>query len=296
MKKLEPVSIFQIIEDNVIKIFSPAKINLYLDVLGKYKDGYHKIESVMARISLYDEIVIERKDKQGIDIICDDKILENKDNLCYKAALLVSKILRLKTGFSIYLKKRIPYPSGLGSASSNAAYTLLGICKLLHKNLPKEELFMLGQKLGSDVNFFLSESSFAYVYGRGEKVIPLDIKNQYEFIIVYPNIKVPTKLVYQSLQDKKLTIFFNRVNMLIYGLKHYDLEMVQHCLFNRLEPVVISIYKELKKIKRRFYEEGLVPVMTGSGSTFFSLCKKEGEYIDIKAGEEGVLTFRVKTF
>ena len=130
-----------------IKEFSPAKINIYLNIVGKYKNGFHKIESIFERISLCDVITISLCKDNGVTISCNDKSLENVNNLCVKSAQLILKKSKKKIGCHIDLKKQIPVGAGLGGGSSNAASVLIGLNHLLGLKLKKEELFMLLSKL-----------------------------------------------------------------------------------------------------------------------------------------------------
>jgi len=98
---------------NKIKVYPPAKINIYLNIVGKYNNGFHKIESIVNRINLFDEITIERTSGNHIDFSCNYESLRNQDNLCVKAARLLEKAFALP-GISIHLNKNIPVGAGLG--------------------------------------------------------------------------------------------------------------------------------------------------------------------------------------
>ncbi|MCM8820097.1 MAG: 4-(cytidine 5'-diphospho)-2-C-methyl-D-erythritol kinase, partial [Candidatus Omnitrophica bacterium] len=204
-----------------VKILSPAKLNLYLNVLGKYPInskffGYHKIESIMERISIFDEISIEVKRKSDILLYSNYKYLETQDNLCLKAAKLLKKLYKIPYGFKIFLKKNIPIGAGLGGGSSNAASTILGIDALLNLKLSLRELYSCGEALGSDVNFFLSQSPFALVYGRGEGVERFGGKIL-KHCIFWPKVSLSTATVYKAF-NMKLTKFLSNANILRYAI------------------------------------------------------------------------------
>jgi len=256
-----------------IKVLSPAKINLYLNIVGKYKNGFHKIESIANRVSIFDEIIIAARSKGNIDFFCNYKDLENKNNLCVRAASLLKKRCKLPFGFTIFLKKNIPVGSGLGGASSNAAYTLLGINKLLKLGLSTDKLCSLGQFLGSDVNFFIHQTPWAYLSDRGQNVKILDLNTKFRYLIVYPKIRLSTRLVYEHTKVK-LTRLINNVNILSYALKRNDLPLVERCSFNCLEKPALEVCNKLKNVKEFFRKKVLLFFLTGSGSAFFSFLKK----------------------
>ena len=253
-----------------IQLLSPAKINLYLNIIGKYPNGFHRLESIVERISLCDEITIKAEKKPAINIFSNVKSLENDQNLAVKAALALKKKCKLILGFDIFLKKKIPIGSGLGGGSSNAATVLLGINKLLDLGLKKEELYSLGANLGSDVNFFISESKFAYLTGRGDEVNPLNIDNKFSHFIIWPAIKVSTKKVYEN-SRVKLTKIFNSANILQYALKTKDSLLIKKSIFNALEKSAFSLCPELVRVKEVLNKCRVFSKLTGSGSAFYTI-------------------------
>ncbi|MBD3264013.1 MAG: 4-(cytidine 5'-diphospho)-2-C-methyl-D-erythritol kinase [Candidatus Omnitrophica bacterium] len=255
---------------NRIKLISPAKLNLYLNILGKRDDGFHDIESITERISLFDEIDIELLSEDELRFSCNLKSLESSSNLCLKAAELLRNRFNIKKGIGLHLQKNIPVGSGLGGGSSNAATVLLGLNDLLELGLGGEELYSLGSFLGSDVNFFLSQSRFAVLKGRGEEVIPLELSRSLRHIVIWPGIPVSTKVVYDNCRAK-LTKFFNNVNILKYALKKGDISLVQRCVFNALEKSAFGVYGELKVAAGLIEKTGLFSLLTGSGGAFFTI-------------------------
>ncbi|MFH1504101.1 MAG: 4-(cytidine 5'-diphospho)-2-C-methyl-D-erythritol kinase [Candidatus Omnitrophota bacterium] len=255
-----------------ISILSPAKINLYLNIIGKYPSGFHRIESIAERVSLFDRIDIEVTKPPHINISSNIKSLETDENLCFKAANLAQKKLKIPFGFNIFLNKNIPIGAGLGGGSSNAASVLLGLNKLLDLKLEKEKLYHLGASLGSDVNFFLNQSSFAFLEAKGQKAASLNIERSFKHLIVWPNIPVSTKKVYNNFKAK-LTKNFNNVKILKYALAKGDVSLVKRNVFNILEKETCSVYPKVKKAKERFERYGVFLKMSGSGSAFYTICK-----------------------
>ena len=265
-----------------IRLLCPAKINLYLNILGKYKDGYHKIETVVNRINLSDTLTITlKKNPSKLELFCNERALQNKDNLCLRAIHLMKKTLKIKQGFTLFLEKKIPVGAGLGGGSSCAASTLLGINTLLKLNLPQEMLYSLGKQLGSDVNFFLSQSSFAYLEGRGEKVHPLRACRRLQYFIVYPTVGISTRRVYQRTKAN-LTKFFNNVNIINYALRKGDIALLEANMFNVLEKVAYSLSSPLRKKRELLKNLGFI--MTGSGSALFTLVKDTKDLYSLRKG------------
>src|SRR2546423_8761118 len=118
------------IEMNAMQVLAPAKINLSLRVLGKRDDGFHEIETLIAPISLYDKIDIEKQNR-WIDFSCDDPTLSTgDDNLVVRAAKVFLEQAKIKSGLAIRLQKKIPHGAGLGGGSSDAAATLRALTEL----------------------------------------------------------------------------------------------------------------------------------------------------------------------
>jgi len=256
---------------NKVKVYPPAKINIYLNIVGEYNNSFHKIESIVNRINLFDEITIERTGGNSINFSCSNKNLENNDNLCMKAVRLLEKMFKLP-GLKIYLNKNIPVGAGLGGGSSDAAYTLLGIDRIMGLGLSRKELFNLGSRLGSDVNFFIAQSAWAYISKRGEEVEPLDIDTKLKYLLVYPDINTSTKLVYEGVTSG-LTKFLDNVNILKYALRKRDYLLVEELSFNCLEKSALFIYKKLESVRALFRKGGFFCQLSGSGSTFFTILR-----------------------
>ncbi|MHC4075471.1 MAG: 4-(cytidine 5'-diphospho)-2-C-methyl-D-erythritol kinase, partial [Planctomycetota bacterium] len=150
---------------------APAKINLSLLIAGKRPDGFHEIETVMAKINWYDELLIEDGEKKGIELICrgDEWAPAGDENLVYKASQLLHQRCGLEPQIKLTLTKNIPAGSGLGSASSDAAASLSGLNRFLNLDLPAESLSQMAAERGSDISFFLGDP-LALCTGKGEKV------------------------------------------------------------------------------------------------------------------------------
>ena len=160
-----------------LRVRSFAKINLALSVLGRRRDGYHDIETVFQSIDIFDEI--ELRPSPQLELESNNLSgVPPEDNLVWKAAKLLAAECSVKHGASITLSKKIPPGSGLGGGSSNAAATLLGLCRLWGINASDTDLFTVAADLGSDVPFFLHGGT-ALGTGRGEKIHPLLMRSKF---------------------------------------------------------------------------------------------------------------------
>src|SRR2546430_2229029 len=185
-----------------MQILAPAKINLSLRVLGKRPDGFHEIETLIAPISLYDKIDIEKQNR-WIDFSCDDPTLSTgDDNLVVRAAKAFFEKAKIKSGVSIKLEKKIPHGAGLGGGSSDAAATLKALNQLFEAKLSREELAKLGSTIGSDVAFFLFGSA-ALCKGRGEIVEPTRLKKKLSLLLLKPAFGVSSAWAYSRWKDSR---------------------------------------------------------------------------------------------
>src|SRR5262245_31656290 len=185
-----------------MQIIAPAKINLSLRVLGRRSDGFHEIETLIAPISLCDEIKIEQRSrKQQIVFWCNNlSVPKGEDNIVVRAANVFFEETNPASGVSIELKKRIPHGAGLGGGSSDAASTLLALNELSETNLPREELAKMAEMIGSDVPFFIFQSA-ALCKGRGEVVSPTRLRERLPLLLLKPAFGVPTQWAYSHWRD-----------------------------------------------------------------------------------------------
>jgi len=281
-----------------IRARSPAKINLYLEVLGRRPDGFHEIDTIIQAITLYDEIEFQEGEAgNGIRLEVADTAdalhaaPAGEENLVLRAArLLATRLSGVHPPLTIRLTKRIPIGAGLGGGSSDAAATLLALSDLWGMRLSRGELLGMAAELGSDVPFFILGGT-ARCRGRGELVTPLnDIFEGYTFhyVLAYPDMQVPTSLIYRELDQ------LGNSPMNLTAIKSLDTmtqNMVQGglpsrtLLFNRLEPIACKAFPELEIYKSEFEKEPFVAAhMTGSGSTIYGVTRnrKEAEEIAVR--------------
>ena len=249
------------------QVFAPAKINLSLKILSRREDGFHEIKTLIAPVSLHDEINIQRKKgRQGIDFHCDDpSVPRAEDNLVVRAAKRFFAATKLTPAVSIELKKKIPHGAGLGGGSSDAATTLLALNRLFETNLSREELAKLGSEIGSDVPFFIFESA-ATCRGRGERVTPVQLPAQLSILLLKPDFVVATAWAYSRWHDSRE----------IPGVTYAAQEFAGQTFVNDLERPVFEKFVFLAQLKMWLLKQPEVgaALMSGSGSTIFAVLRE----------------------
>ncbi len=253
---------------------APAKLNLSLLIAGKRPDGFHEIETVMAKIDWYDEVRIARG-RSGIELLCEGPhwAPQGKDNLVYRAAEEVFRAAERAEGVRLTLTKNIPAGSGLGGASSDAAATLMGLNRYLDLGLSADRLADIAARLGSDIAFFLG-GPLAFCTGRGEKITPLPGPFRFRALLILPDINVSTAKVYANYthDQQKYRRWSDRANDPI-GKNRIDF-VAQMCA-NMLEASCYGVCAELGQLKDDIESLGIGPVcLSGSGSTLYVLVQE----------------------
>jgi len=265
---------------DLLRLESPAKINLRLEILKRREDGYHELRTVFQKISLHDTLHFSLKMERGIFIITDHPNLPvGQTNLVYKAAQSILKNSSYHGGIHIRIKKRIPLGAGLGGGSSNAANTLKALNQLLKMNLSKKKLMEMGLEIGADVPFFIWEG--AAIGSRiGERLRRVTLPDLC-YVLIYPNFEVSTRWAYQNFVLTNQRIHFN-----LHKFQRTP-EGISSILFNHLEEVVSRKYPQIGVMKNILFSVGaLGALMTGSGPTVFGLFRDDnsatGAYEKIK--------------
>ena len=267
-----------------ITLKSPAKINLYLKVLGKRPDGYHDIETVFERIDLCDELSF-RPIPEQIVVKCDNpQVPCDQRNLVYKAAQMLKDRYAIPSlGVEITLKKNIPVAAGLGGASSNCAYTLRGLNELWALKLEKQEIFEIGSAIGADVAFFLLDAGRAIGRGRGEVLEAVPQGTGFWYLLVNPGFPVLAKDAYQGLNlGLTPTPGHSKINPA--SLEGIDTGRLKGLIFNSLEDPVVRKHVAISEIKSEITRSGLkVVMMSGSGPTVFGAASGREEVLDARS-------------
>lgn len=258
-----------------IKLYSPAKINLYLRVIGRFPSGYHEIVTVMSKVSIYDEITVEFKG-EGTTIVADDpEVPTGPENTMFRAIEFLretGKSALDDVGISIHVKKGIPSGSGLGGASSNAASLLLSLNSALNLGLGKGELISIGEKIGADVPFFIFGSP-ALATGTGEILTKILGIPETWLVVVKPPESISTTEAYEKIdlgltQQEKDTII-PKFDNTIKGLARL--------MTNDFEPIAGISIPGIAHIRDRLNGLGSPrAMMSGSGSSVFGIFEDEG--------------------
>jgi len=250
-----------------MKILSPAKINLFLQVTGKRPDGYHELFSLMCCLDIFDVIFLQFGG-QKIEIDApNSQIPLDETNIVHKAAALFFKKLKVTDGLSIRIEKSIPVAGGLGGGSSNAASTLIGLNQHYGFPFSRDELMSLGLELGADVPFFIFQKP-AFASGVGEKLEAYPDCLPYHILLLNPGVEVNTGEVYRNL-NLRLTKCKKIITKP--SLKQSGFDASLH-LCNDLETVTISKYPIIESLKKQLLSHGaLGALMSGSGPTVFGL-------------------------
>lgn len=247
----------------MLQLLSPAKINLFLHLVGQRDDGYHELSSLFQTISLFDTISISHSSQDQITC-SNSSIPANRSNLAWRAVEQFREKTKILSSITIHLEKRIPTEAGLGGGSSNAATVLWGLNTLFKQPVTTDELMKIGAQLGSDVAFFFSLGT-AYCTGRGEHVEAIPMQTAQTVWIVKPNKGLVTAEVYKrvNLSNKLAKDPENCLQKYLNGKLD---------CYNDLEEAAFSIMPELKTTKENLLQQGFSQVvLSGSGSALFCL-------------------------
>ena len=254
-----------------MKILAPAKINLVLRILGKRKDGYHELLTLMSPVSLFDDIVLGERES-GIGLKAEGSGCEERQNLAYRAAALFLEETGIREGVSIEITKRIPVGAGLGGGSSDAASVLMGMNDLFRAGLSDRQLMELAARIGSDCPFFILKGPYL-MGGRGEIPLrPVSLEPR-SYLIVVPPFGISTALVYSNLKCP-LTIDTNSFTIDELSVEYGNAP--ERLLVNELEDPAFGICPEIRRIKAEILDAGALGViMSGSGSSVFGVFKDD---------------------
>lgn len=250
---------------------APAKINLSLLIAGKRPDGFHEIETVMAKVDWFDEISIQ-PGQAGIEFACQGPCWapDDRTNLVYRAAELILGACSRSDSVHLTLTKNIPAGSGLGSGSSDAAATLIGLNAYLNLGLSKPQLMDLASRLGSDVAFFLN-GPLAYCTGRGERISELPRGFDFAALLILPSVNSSTKEVYAHYRHDEA--LYQRLSVQIAGyIGKNRIDLLARMCANMLEGSCFRLYEELEDLKEALQTLDAGPVcLSGSGSAMFCM-------------------------
>lgn len=253
---------------------APAKVNLYLKVLGRRPDGYHEILSLFQMVSLYDTLNICSLKKKNALQLEGNFDCSARENLIFQAVEIFRRETGINHGWRIIVEKRIPAGAGLGGGSSDGATTLSALNTLCKNPLRPDQLIKLGLALGSDVPFFLAAPA-ACIGGRGDQIQPLVPRTDINLVIIYPGFKINTAAAYRWLNIKKLInpgTFESGVNA---GkiIKMYRYKPVNRWkLENTFTAAIEGRFPQISRLRKELKDLGaLYSGLSGSGPTVFAI-------------------------
>lgn len=273
----------------------PAKVNLFLEVLGRRRDGYHEVRTLYQAIDLWD--TLEARLDRDLVLTCTDPALPTDDeNLVLKAARLFRERIGEPEGACFRLLKEIPSGAGLGGGSSDAAGALLLMSALAGRSIPRETLAAMAADIGADVSFFLTGGT-ALGTGRGERIQPVGDPGPLRLLVGTPRFALSTAEVYRRFAARRepelpLTPLANDVSLTrlaahkLLGGNNFG------SVSNDLEAVVFDVRPELAVFRDALREAGAVrAIVSGSGSSVFGIFRDaanaEGARLRLQRSFEG---------
>ncbi|RPI68731.1 MAG: 4-(cytidine 5'-diphospho)-2-C-methyl-D-erythritol kinase [Ignavibacteriales bacterium] len=260
-----------------IKVKAPAKINLGLHVISKRDDGYHNIETIFYPVDLCD-ILTFRKDKYFRLTTNTKELNDSSDNIITKTKQLLEEEVKKEIKVHIHLEKNIPIGAGLGGGSSDAATVLTTLNSFLGLHINELTLRKLALRIGSDVPFFLKPKP-CYASARGEILEERKLKINFPLLIVNPRVNISTKWAYDN-----VTPGTPKFNLKDFRQEHLDAPAkLTDILKNDFEEPVLNSYPAINKLKEVLTSSNaLFSLMTGSGSTFYSILKDNESALELK--------------
>ncbi|WP_299078090.1 4-(cytidine 5'-diphospho)-2-C-methyl-D-erythritol kinase [uncultured Paraglaciecola sp.] len=251
---------------------SPAKLNLFLHINGRYPNGYHQLQSLFQILDFGDELAFDINNSGNV--VLEDPVagVANEDNLIIKAALLLQRTLpnnpSKNLGCTIYLRKRLPMGGGIGGGSSNAATTLVVLNQLWGAGLSESELAKLGLTLGADVPIFI-QGKTAFAEGVGEKLQPTELDTK-TYLVLFPDCHISTADVFSL---PKLPRDSAKINFSDYRFSDTR---------NDCQKLVCERYPNVAKALDWLLEYA-PSRMTGTGACVFAVFESRQEALNVQA-------------
>ncbi|MFZ2188505.1 MAG: 4-(cytidine 5'-diphospho)-2-C-methyl-D-erythritol kinase [Candidatus Moraniibacteriota bacterium] len=270
---------------NAIKIKSPAKINLTLEVIKKLPNGFHELRTVILKLeNLYDEIELRIEEKKGpIKIVCANRAVPTDErNTCYQVAEKFLKLSGKVASLEIKIKKNIPVTAGMGGGSSNGATILMALNDYFQKPLSFAKLVSIAAEVGKDIPVFLAKERVVFVSGMGEKLKNIKCNPRLNLLIINPGFPVSTAWSFEEL-DKNFSKMADkrRKNISLNFLKYLNgknLDLISGKLYNDFEVAVEKKHPIIKRIKQELLAFGaLGAMMSGAGPTIFGIFRTKKE-------------------
>ncbi len=247
-----------------------AKVNLALDVVKRMDNGYHALDMIMVPISLYDEIEIEKSDRD--EVTCLGMELPEKNTIT-KMLQVLRENHSISKGYKICVKKNIPEQAGLAGGSADAAGVCRAILEMENISVDDQTLFTIGKKVGADVPFCLF-NKWARVQGIGEEITGIDTDWTFSAILLKPNFGISTPMAFSKWKESRP--FHPDVDLVQLAVQEKNMDLLYQTMANALEPIAFELEPELDQIKMDMEDAGLVRIlMSGSGSSMIGFSVDE---------------------
>ena len=281
-------------------LIAPAKINLYLEIIGDRPDGYHELAMILQSIALADRLTLRANGLEQMRVRCGDpQIPTDQSNLAYVAAVLMAKqfpkLFAQYGGVDIAIEKRIPMGAGLAGGSADAAAVLVGLDLLWNLGLTQIELQELAAQIGSDIPFCVAGGT-AIATGRGENLSPLPSLDTLHVVLAkYRSIAVSTPWAYKTYRQQFGHTYLSdtkaqserkqhvRSGALVSAIGQHDGKRIGELLQNDLEKAVLPAYPKVAQLRQTLANlKPLGVMMSGSGSTVFALVESQAQAEQVK--------------
>ncbi|MDI3314955.1 MAG: 4-(cytidine 5'-diphospho)-2-C-methyl-D-erythritol kinase [Mycobacterium sp.] len=264
----------------------PGKVNLFLAVGDRRRDGYHELATVFHAVSLFDEVTVRSADLLALDIRGEgaDQLPSDERNLAWQAAELMASHVGRALDVSITIEKSIPVAGGMGGGSADAAAVLVALNTLWELGVPRRDLHALAARLGSDVPFALHGGT-ALGTGRGERLATVLARNTFHWVLAFSHSGLSTTAVFSELDRLRKTGRPPRLGdpgPVLAALAAGDPQRLARLLGNDLQAAAVSLAPELRRTLRAGVDAGaLAGIVSGSGPTCAFLCQSATAAVDV---------------
>jgi 4-diphosphocytidyl-2-C-methyl-D-erythritol kinase len=250
-----------------------AKINLSLEVLGRRRDGFHDIVTLLQTIDLCDTLSFQPAEE--LSLTCSDPALQGEDNLVLRAARLLQRACGESPGAAIHVQKNIPVAAGLGGGSSDAATALVALSQLWGLRMTESNLSNLAAALGSDVPFFLRGGT-VLAEGRGDQLTSLPPLAEHWVVVVFPSLTIPDKtaLMYANLTHREYSS--GSITRHLVRVIREGKPLEPGLIFNAFEWVAYRCFERIDRLRQQVVEAGADHVrLCGSGPSLYAIYAQE---------------------
>ena len=268
-------------------VHAPAKVNLFLEVLARRPDGFHEIETLISPIAIFDTLYFSTESQGNLRLTCNwangflareqateggqwGPLPDSRNNLAWRAVHLFRERAGVDLGAEIHITKRIPAEAGLGGASADAAAALVAANRLWKVDWSLSKLAALAAELGSDIPVLVSGTA-SVCRGRGEQLQPAKPANRLDLVVVKPPVGLSTADVYRHCKPAETP---TAISPLLNGWKVGSAQQVATTMCNRLQEPAEQLAPDIIQLRKTCNSLGLLGhQMTGSGSTYFGICR-----------------------